>query len=77
MKDFVHLCSCGQFNEATISTHLEGELKDNRKEWVEAVESLSRSLSPDLVQRLVRLEHSVAELARLSQQDKGTHPPTH
>ena len=72
----VHLIySCVQFNEATLRTHLDGQLKDNRKEWGESVEVLSSSLSLDLVQRLVRLEHSVAELARLNQHNKGTRPP--
>ena len=49
----------------------EGQLKGNRVDYETHVKALTLPVTTDLVQKVVRLEHTVAELSKLANQSQG------
>ena len=56
-----------------MTTHAkwDGQLKGNRADYETHLKALTLPVTFDLVQKVVRLEHTVAELAKMATQSEG------
>lgn len=62
-----------QFQEMTTNTKWDGQLKGNRGDYGANVKSLCLPVNEELVQKVMRMEDTVARLSKLASQGEGTY----
>ena len=60
-----------QFDEMTVNPRWDQQIQVNRVEYDSMMQALCKPISKDLCPIILRLEHTVTELSKLSDQNQG------